>query len=126
MAASAGPGRSAAPPSLPPSPPAPRASVFSPVLPEPRLPDAERLPSSPPPLGDWRPLGPKGIGFPGPEPLSPPLPLPLDVSPRPRQPAFRSPRGPVQSSSALPSQPLPGAEHHARRQARKTPPQFCT
>lgn len=44
-----------APPHLPPSLPPPRAPSLGLSLaqPEPRLPETERLPFSPPPLGDW-------------------------------------------------------------------------
>lgn len=49
------PARAVWPPRHPPSLPPPRAPSFglSLALPEPRLPETERLPFSPPPLGNW-------------------------------------------------------------------------
>lgn len=57
----------AAPPHLPPSLPPPRAPSLglSLALPEPRLPETERLPFSPPPLGDWYHWVLKGSDFRG-------------------------------------------------------------
>ena len=59
-------------------------------------------------------LGPKGIGFPGPEPVSPPLPLHPNAYSSPTGPRHSLPLTPVvgQSSSTLPSQPLTVASHN--------------
>lgn len=71
---SADPGRSAAPPSLPPSPPRPEPRSFSSSARTAAAGDraAALLAAA---AGGLAPLGPKGIGFPGPEPVGPPLPF---------------------------------------------------
>lgn len=78
---SAGPSRSAAvPPTLPPSPPRPEPRSFSGSARAAAARDraAALLAAA---AGGLAPLGPKGIGFPGPEPVSPPLPLHPNVFP---------------------------------------------
>lgn len=84
---SAGPGRSAAaPPSLPPSPPRPEPRSFSGSARAAAARDraAALLAAA---AGGLAPLGPKGIGFPGPESVSPPLPLLPNVIPSPARPS---------------------------------------
>lgn len=85
---SAGPGCSAAaaPPSLPPSPPRPEPRSFSGSAGAAAARDqaAALLAAA---AGGLAPLGPKGIGFPGPESVSPPLPLLPNVIPSPARPS---------------------------------------
>lgn len=92
---------------LPPSlPPAPRASVFLWFCPS----GGCRRPSGCPSRSRrWglAPLGPKGIGFPGPEPVSPPLPLHAIVLPSPArsspQPSTDPRRGLVHFNPSIPT-----------------------
>lgn len=101
---SADPGRSAAPPSLPPSPPRPEPRSFSSSARTAAAGDraAALLAAA---AGGLVPLGPKGIGFPGPEPVSPPLPPCRLVSPTHSwRTAFRSFSDLGYSSSTLPPQ----------------------
>ena len=111
---SAGPGRSAAAPaSLPPSPPRPEPRSFSGSARAAAAGDqaAALLAAA---AGGLASLGPKGIGFPGPEPVSPPLPLRPSVYSSPTGPRYSLPLTPEvgRSSSTLPSQPLTVAFHN--------------